>query len=120
MPRLLARLLLVVGAVVLLAGCRADVTVSIAADDDGSGLVEVQVVLDAEAVDRLDDLESFQTDDLTDAGWTVTDPVDLEDGGVRLRASKPYPVPPAPGSAAPGTGGPTSRAPRRGAERERS
>ena len=85
-----ARLLLLVVAVLALAGCRADVVVSVAADDDGSGVVDVQVVLDGEAVARLDGVEDLRTDDLVEAGWDVREPVELDDGGLRLEASKPF------------------------------
>jgi HAD superfamily hydrolase (TIGR01509 family) len=85
-----ARLLVAVLVMLLLAGCRADVTVWVAADDDGSGVVDVQVVLDGEAVDRLDGVENLRTGDLVEAGWAVQEPVDLDDGGLRIEASKPF------------------------------
>lgn len=86
-----ARLLVVVLlALLFAASCRADVTVSVAVDDEGAGVVDVQVILDGEAVDRLDGVEDLRIDDLVDAGWDVREPVEVDDGGLRFEASKPF------------------------------
>lgn len=84
--------LLVLALVVLASAsaCRADVTVAVDADDDGSGTVGVEVVLDAEAVERLDGVDSLETGDLVEAGWVVSDPESLDDGGARLVATKTF------------------------------
>src|SRR5690606_20288209 len=86
-----ARLLVLLLVVLVCAGaCQADVTVAVDADEDGSGTVGVEVVLDAEAVERLGGVESVETADLVDAGWTVDEPSALDGGAVRLTASKTF------------------------------
>ena len=71
-----ARLLpALVGLVVLLSACRATSTVSIHVAEDGSGLVEVAVVLDDEAVEAVGGVDhQIRLDDLSDAGWEVDGP----------------------------------------------
>ena len=67
----------------------------IAVEEDGTGVVEVAVGLDAEAVGRVGgDLEAvMEVDDLHDAGWTVDGPADDGDGGTRVRVSHPFGTP---------------------------
>ena len=81
---------LVAAALLVLTGCRADVTVAVDVGEDGAGEVEVTVALDAEAVARTEGLDELRTDDLLDAGWTVAEPVSTDDGGLVLSASKPF------------------------------
>lgn len=83
-------LVALVGIVLVLTGCRADVTVAVDVDEEGGGTVDVTVVLDAEAASRTEGIEDPEVEDLTDAGWTVADPVELDDGGLELAASKPF------------------------------
>ncbi|QGG96482.1 HAD family hydrolase [Actinomarinicola tropica] len=83
-------LLLLVAAALVLTGCRADVTVAVDVDEEGGGTVDVTVVLDADAVARTEGIEDPELDDLVEAGWTVADPVEREDGGLELAASKPF------------------------------
>lgn len=81
-------LLLLVG--VLLTACQVDTVLEVAVNDDGSGTVTVEVGLDAEAYERIPNLaEQLRTEDLEEAGWTVTGP-DTEDGITWFRASKPF------------------------------
>jgi hypothetical protein len=80
-------------AVVGCAGCRLDVTTAVDVRDDGSGTVEVAVGLDEDAVRRVPNLRNqLRTDDLVDAGWTITGPVE-EDGTTWVRARKPFATP---------------------------
>lgn len=59
----------------LLAGCRADVSTDVTLRADGSGVVTTRVVLDAEAVAKVGDLRALlQLDDLRKAGWKVDGP----------------------------------------------
>ena len=81
---------LVVGAVLVTVGCQADVTVSVDVGEDGAGTVGVEVQLDGEAVERLEGIDQLRTEDLEDAGWTVSTPEPRDDGGVVLTASKPF------------------------------
>lgn len=78
--------------------------VTVDVDDDGSGVVEVAVGLDDKALAQLPDLDNngggdvvdlvtmVRIDDLTEAGWAVTDP-EAEDGITWMRASKPFGTP---------------------------
>jgi hypothetical protein len=76
----------------LITGCRADVAVDVTVDRDGSGTVEVTIVVDSDVVAQIADLPGqLRTDDLAAAGWALTNPVRLSDGGMRLTASKEVP-----------------------------
>lgn len=86
------RALLLIGLVaVILTGCRVDAVVEIEVADDGSGVVNVGVSLDEEALAAVPDLaEQLQVDDLRDAGWVVSGPSVEADGLTWVRASKPF------------------------------
>jgi hypothetical protein len=76
--------------VMLAAGCQVDATLELVVDD-GGGAVSVVVLLDAEAAERVPDLdERLRVDDLAQAGWEVTGPQPGEDGSVRVAATKPF------------------------------
>jgi FMN phosphatase YigB (HAD superfamily) len=82
---------LVVVALLVLTGCQAEVTVTVLVDDElGSGWVSVDVELDREAVDRLDGIDQLRFEDLTAAGWQVSEPVEADDGSVDLSATKRF------------------------------
>jgi FMN phosphatase YigB (HAD superfamily) len=84
-------LVLVLAGLMLLTGCRADVTVSVLVDDEhGSGRVYVDVDLDREAVDRLEGIDQLRFDDLVAAGWDVRDPIVDDGGAARLSVHKPF------------------------------
>jgi hypothetical protein len=86
---LLALVTVVVG--LLLAGCRADARLTIEVEDDGSGVVTLRVVLDADAVDTLGGIEDqLQVGDIQAAGWDVRGGRDVGTGGFILEASKPF------------------------------
>ncbi len=85
--------------------CQVRTTVTVDVADDGSGTVEVAVGLDADAIGRLPDLDDDGTstvtdlaalvrrDDLTAAGWKVTDPA-AGDGDITwIRAAKSFGTP---------------------------
>jgi hypothetical protein len=103
-PRLLACVAAAL-AVLVAAGCEMRTTVEIAVAEDGSGTVTVVVELDAEALDRVPDLDAdrtsdvadlgalVRTDDLEAAGWTVAEPVGSDDGGATLRVSRAFGTP---------------------------
>ncbi len=103
-PRpLVASLSLLVALTASACEVRTAVTVDVA--EDGSGTVEVAVTLDAEAVERLPDLdddgvsgpadlaELVRDDDLVAAGWSVTGPEPGDDGSLRLEATRPFGTP---------------------------
>jgi hypothetical protein len=89
------RLLVVVVACVLLAGCKVDTTLTIDVHDDGSGSVRVRVALDADAVQnaqagggRLED--RVRLGDLQAAGWTVTPWRRAPDGSATVSLRKNF------------------------------
>jgi hypothetical protein len=72
---------------VLGAGCRLQLDVNVDVAEDGSGVVEVVVGLDADALRRIGgDLAAvMEVDDLVDAGWVVDEPATESDGFTRVR-----------------------------------
>jgi hypothetical protein len=79
----------VVGLGVLLAGCRVDATVSVVVRADGSGVVRVTVVADAEAVKAAESggvalEQAVRLADLADSGWTVGSWVKADDGSATI------------------------------------
>lgn len=77
---------------ILTAGCRLELDVNVAVEEDGSGSVEVVVGVDPDGIERIGgDLGAvLEVDDLTDAGWVVDGP-DLEpDGYTRVRIRRPF------------------------------
>jgi hypothetical protein len=81
--------------VLLLAGCKVDATVTVDVRDDGSGVVRVTALLDADAVKgaeagggKLED--RVRLADLSGAGWTVEPWVRAADGSAKLTLSKPF------------------------------
>lgn len=64
---------------------------------DGSGTVQVDVALDAEAAGRVDLADQLRVDDLERAGWTVAGPQRTDDGATVVSASKPFATPDAAG-----------------------
>ncbi|MEO1065505.1 MAG: hypothetical protein AAFZ07_29160 [Actinomycetota bacterium] len=83
------RLLLAAALLLVLAGCRAELTVDVAVEADGSGTVTVTLDVDADAVAEVPELAGgLRADDLTAAGWTLERP--QVDSGARLVATKPF------------------------------
>jgi hypothetical protein len=73
--------------------CRVESTTSIRVEPDGSGTVTVAVVLDAEAARRLGDPSTaLALDDLSQAGWSVAEPVGGAEG-LELRAEREFTSP---------------------------
>ena len=84
------RTLVLCGVLLLAAGCRVDTTARVVVNEDGSGTVTVEVVLDQEAADRIPDLaEQLRIRDLRRTGWTVTGP-ETTAAGVTITASKDF------------------------------
>jgi hypothetical protein len=89
------RLLVVVVACLLLAGCKVDTTLTIDVNDDGSGTVRVRVALDAEAVKNAEAgggaLEDrVRLGDLEAAGWTVSPWRRAPDGSATVSLRKRF------------------------------
>jgi hypothetical protein len=88
------RRVVVLLALVALAGCRVDSSVEVDVADNGSGTVTVKVSLDDAALARVGDLAGqLRTQDVTAAGWTVSGPSKLGDGRTWITASKPFASP---------------------------
>jgi len=87
-----------VGAAILTSSCQAAMEVDVDVADDGSGVVEAAVILDAEATAGLRDLDENATgiplEDLAEAGWQTQPPTQTPDGGTRIEASKAFGNPP--------------------------
>jgi len=79
---------------VVLSACQANVNIGVTVNEDGSGLVEVALFLDAEATDKLLDLglesSGLPLTDLAESGWTLERPVQGKDGSTSISASKPF------------------------------
>jgi hypothetical protein len=81
---------LVIGA----AGCRTDVTVDVQADRTGAGRLRVELVLDEAAAGAVRGRENpLRADDLSKAGWAVTDFAPADGGGVRASAEHAFTSP---------------------------
>ncbi len=79
--------------IVLCAACRTEVTVDVAIENDGSGTVTVEVVMDAEVAAGLEDIggdASLPLEDLAQAGWQVTPPSVGPEGATTVVASKDF------------------------------
>ena len=87
----LRRLLLALAVVLSLAACQAEVDVTVRVDEEpGAGDVEVRVWLDRAVMDRVDGIDGLRLDDLTEAGWDLTEPVEGDDGSVVVSAEKGF------------------------------
>ena len=89
------RLLVVVAACVLLAGCKVDTTLTIDVHDDGGGSVRVRVALDADAVQNAQTgggtLEDrVRLGDLEAAGWSVSPWRRAPDGSATVSLHKDF------------------------------
>jgi hypothetical protein len=85
------RLLALVGALALLAGCRLDLNVAIDLAPDGTGTVRVTATADADLLARVPNaVTDLRLDDAKAAGWTVTGPTPAESGGAQVVLTKPF------------------------------
>jgi uncharacterized protein YcfL len=89
------RLLVVVVACLLLAGCKVDTTLTIDVHDDGSGSVRVRLALDADAVQNAQAGGGMLEDrvrlgDLQAAGWRVTPWRRAQDGSATVSLRKNF------------------------------
>jgi hypothetical protein len=74
----------------VLAGCRVDVTVDLVVGADGTGEVVVRATSDAEVVERAPGLAAdLRLDDAEAAGWTVEGPTPTDDGGLGVTLRHP-------------------------------
>lgn len=89
-----ARLVALVGAVVVLVSCRVDTTVSLKVNPNGSGRVTVVAVADAALVSKVPNLAAdVRVDDLENAGWSVTGPTTNDDGSLSIMLAHSFRTP---------------------------
>jgi hypothetical protein len=82
----------------VLAGCKIDTTVTVTMKDDGSGVVKVTAVLDADAVKSAEVggaklADRVRVNDLEKSGWKVAPWVRAKDGTATLVLTKPFDSP---------------------------
>ncbi|MGH9244933.1 MAG: hypothetical protein ACRD29_11575 [Acidimicrobiales bacterium] len=76
------------------AACQVRTEITVDVREAGGGTVTVGVGLDDDAVSRVTDpSELVRSNDLEEAGWTVTGPVRQGDGFTWFRATKPFETP---------------------------
>lgn len=79
------RLLLLIGCVLALTACRLDVTVDVAIEPDGTGVVTMVATADAELVEQVPGVaDDLRLDDAVANGWAVDGPNPTEDGGLTI------------------------------------
>lgn len=92
------RLSILLVAFALLAGCKVDATVTVDMHDDGSGVVALDVRLDAEAVRATEAggaklADRVRIANLDAAGWTIGPWQRADDGSASIRLSKAFTSP---------------------------
>ena len=87
-------LLIVALAAMVATACQVDVDVTVTLEDDASGQVAVDVILDDAASARVPELaDMLETADLEAAGWTIGPVEDTATGGRSVSATKPFGTP---------------------------
>lgn len=91
MDRVFRRLLALFACVVALTACQVDVTVDLVVDADGTGLITVVVVADADVVAAVPTLvNDLALDDVVAAGWSIDGPNPTDDGGLVIQMSNTF------------------------------
>ncbi len=76
---------LIVMLALVCAGCRVDVAVDVVMREDGSGMVTVTAIADAEVVQKSPNLTAeLRLDDVRAAGWSVVGPTPTPTGGLQV------------------------------------
>jgi len=92
--RLVPRLALLVAVGLVAAACEVRTELNITVEADGSGVVEVALGLDEDALSRRPDLfEQLDLSDLEDTGWELVGPSEDDDGATWLRARHGFGAP---------------------------
>lgn len=92
MVRALKRLVLFGALVLIVAGCRVEVSLLLDVSENGSGTVTVDTRFDRAAAEAAGDLAGrLRLADLAEAGWEVNGPTEDDDGGISLVLRKQVP-----------------------------
>jgi hypothetical protein len=92
--RRLGRVGLAAVVLLALAGCEVRTELNVTVEEDGSGVLELALGLDEDALSRRPDvLDDLDLSDLTDTGWEVTGPAEESDGITWLRAAHRFETP---------------------------
>jgi hypothetical protein len=87
----LRRVLAVCVCAIVLAGCRLDLSVDMVVEPDGTGTISVVVVADGAVVAQVPTIgEELAVDDIVAAGWTVSEPALMPDGGLSVTLSHSF------------------------------
>lgn len=87
-------LIVVVALVLVAAGCRVDLVVDVAMNEDGSGTVTITAIADAEVVAQATGLaQDLRFDDLEEAGWAVEGPAVNDDDGITVTLTHSFATP---------------------------
>ncbi len=78
-----------------ISACQTDADLTVIVENDGSGMVEFDVALDADAADDIVDLSTsgLPLSDLAQAGWTIDPPAVGDDAATRFGVSKAFGTP---------------------------
>ncbi len=91
MDRVIRRLVALLACAIALTACQVDVTVDVVVEPDGTGLITVVVVADAEVLEAVPTLiDDLVLDDVIEAGWAVDGPNPNEDGGLTIQMSHDF------------------------------
>lgn len=87
----LRRLWLLAAAVLLLAGCRLDLAVTVQMEPDGTGTVTLRATADRDLLDRVPGvLDDLRFDDAVAQGWQVSDPETDADGSATIELTHAF------------------------------
>jgi hypothetical protein len=88
------RLLLLAVCAIVLGACRLDVSVDVAMEPDGTGVVTLVATADQELVAQVPDLvDDLRLDDATANGWVVEGPTDAEGGWLTITMTHAFTSP---------------------------
>lgn len=94
MGRVVTRTFLVLMLAVVCASCRVDVQVDVAMGDDGSGVVTITAIADADVVRQAPNLGAdLRFDDVKAAGWVVDGPTPTQSGGLQVVLTHAFQTP---------------------------
>lgn len=92
--RIIVRVVVAFTAMLALASCRVDQSITLDVEPNGSGRITVMLVADAGIVAKVPDLAAdVRTDDLKEAGWDVDGPDKTDEGGLRVVLARSFDTP---------------------------